>query len=71
MEVIITLVDLPDGRGVDVSCQPSLDEILEKAKKPGTLTSAEGYAMLALLTIRRESQQVLQERVCQLRGGLH
>lgn len=49
--VTIRIVD--DGDGVNIECDPSIEQLCERAKNPASLTSAEGYAMVALITFKR------------------
>ena len=49
MKLTITLEDLPNG-GVFITSDPSLAELCKRAKTPGKMTCAEGYAMQAWIT---------------------
>lgn len=51
--VTIRIVD--DGDGVNVESDPSIEQLYERARNPESLTSAEGYAMAALVTFKRIS----------------
>lgn len=50
-KIVITIRD--DGDGVRVDSDPPIEQLCERAKNPASLTSAEGYAMAALITFKR------------------
>ena len=49
--VTIRIVD--DGDGVNIECDPSIEQLCERAKNLASLTSTECYAVAALLTFKR------------------
>ncbi len=63
MKLTITIEDLPGG-GVLISGDPSLDDLCERAKKPKTLTSAEGYAMQAWITLQLKAAIAAKDPAC-------
>lgn len=61
MKLTITIEDA-DG-GVVLSGEPSLDDLVERARTPDQCTSAEGYAMIAWIALRREADRAHREQL--------
>lgn len=59
-KLTITIEDTPDG-GVLITGDASLDDLCERAKRPDTMTSADGYAMIAWIALRQEAQRAAAE----------
>jgi hypothetical protein len=51
----ITIEDLPDGSGVWITSDPSIDEVVELCRRPEKMTSADGYAARVHIAIQQES----------------
>lgn len=49
----VTIRIIDDGDGVNIESDPPIEQLCERAKNPASLTSAEGYAMAALITFKR------------------
>lgn len=58
-QITITLIDRPGNR-VEVKVNPLAQTLIEAAANGHTMTSAEGYALLAIRAIREESQRMQQ-----------
>lgn len=56
-QIVIKITDRPNNR-VEVQCQPLAQTLIEAAAKGHHLTSAEGYALHALRSIREESAKM-------------
>lgn len=59
-KLTIVIEDTADG-AVFISGDPSVEELLERAKQPGSMTSAEGYACIAWIALRQEAQRSAKE----------
>jgi hypothetical protein len=55
-KVTITIEDAGNGR-VKTVCDPSVETMMKMDTSGAGLTSAQGYALLALNTIRKESRR--------------
>lgn len=49
----ITIEDLPDGSGVWITTDPSLEEVFALCATPDKMTSADGYAVRVHLAIMK------------------
>lgn len=59
-KLTITIEDTADG-AVFIAGDPSIEDLCERAKRPDTLSSAEGYAMIAWIALRQEAQRAARE----------
>jgi len=73
-QITITITDRPNNR-VEIKCHPLAQTLIEAAAKGHNLTSAEGYALHALRSIREESARMQEKgekgmiiRIPRLRG---
>lgn len=55
-KVVITIEDAPENK-VKVTAEPSFETMMKIQVSGGELTSAQGYAALALNEIRKESKR--------------
>jgi len=54
-KVVITIEDIPDNK-VKITCDPSLEKMIQMELSGNNLTSAHGYAFKTLNEIRKESK---------------
>lgn len=59
-KLTIVIEDMPDG-AVFISGDPSVEELLERAKRPHNMTSAEGYAAIAWIALRQEAERAAKQ----------
>ncbi|CAG4900491.1 hypothetical protein [Paraburkholderia saeva] len=53
----ITIEDLPDGAGVWITSDPSVEETADLCRTPDRMTSADGYAAVVHAAIIQESRR--------------
>ena len=61
-KITVVIEDLPGGK-VKVACEPNFETMMKMELSGTRLTSAHGYALLALNAIRNESKRIAPTRI--------